>query len=476
MLGDNEMRLTFSDGTTYYGEIKAGLPHGRGTLHYPDGKKFVGSFKDGKKHGLGTTIFTDGTIDNGEWVDDRKREPAKALSPAAATKASSKSTATHAVTMAAWLAIIVLGYYSVNLILPGESNNTPTPSQVETQTNLTYQQQNIQAIPMPPAEEPASEPTDTLYNRIRDALINAETDLNIASFPEHASSEEVFALVRMVVMDNPEILYYEGCTYRTDGYLQFNYKYDSETTHAHLQQVRRKAEQIISTVIIPGMSDFEKILEIHDYIVENASYDTDIHLVGEVPPESHSAYGVLIRGTGVCESYAKALKLLLDRLNMESILVSGIADGEAHAWNMVKIGGDYYHVDTTWNDPVMKDGTDVLRHDYFNITDAEISATHTWDRHAYPACTATTYNYHHYYGQIAHSYTDFYATIKEAILNREESLELKILDYNPTTYDVSTTVNKVLKDNPGLIRGSLSWNHIPVKNEKIGVIQINFKY
>ena len=389
---------------------------------------------------------------------------------------TSKSNGKQAVTVVvAWLVIIALGYYSVTLILPGESNN-PTPSQVETQTNLTYQQQSNQAISALPIEEPEPDSTDTLYNRIRDTLVNVETDLSIASFPEHESSEEVFALVRRVVMENPEILYYEGCTYRSDGYLQFNYKYDRETSLDHLQQVRRKAEQIINAVIIPGMSDFEKILGLHDYIVENASYDTAIHLVGEVPPESHSAYGVLIRGTGVCESYAKALKLLLNRLNIESILVSGIADGEAHAWNMVKIGGDYYHLDATWNDPVMKDGTDVLRHDYFNITDAEISATHTWDRHAYPACTATTYNYHHYHGWIAHSYADFYAAIKEAILNREASLELKILDYNSVTYDVSTTVNKVLKDNPGLLGGSLSWSHIPVKNEKIGVVQINFKW
>ncbi len=470
------MRITFPDGRTYTGDTKDGLPHGRGTLNYPDGQIFVGSWKDGRKHGLGTTIFTDGTMDNAEWLDDRKREPETAPSAAASAKVSSKSTTKQFATIVVLIAIIVLGFLWVNMYPPGERNNTPTPSLAETELNITYQQEPLPTIPTHLSEELVSATTDTLSTRLREALINAETEINIAAFPESASSEQVFDAVNKVVMENPEILYYDGCTYRSDGFLEFKYKYDSEISLAHLQQVRHKADQIISAVIEPGMSDFEKLLILHDYIVENASYDTDIHLVGEVLPESHAAYGVLIRGKGVCESYAKALKLLLDRLNMECLFVSGIAKGERHAWNMVKIGGDYYHVDATWNDPIMDDGTEVLRHDYFNITDEEIGATHTWDRHEYPVCTATTYNYHHYFGQTARTYEEFYAAIKEALLTRQESLELKIHNYNPNNYNVSTTINKILNDSPRLINGPLSWSYVPVKYNKIGVVKVYFNY
>ena len=64
-----------------------------------------------------------------------------------------------------------------------------------------------------------------------------------------------------------------------------------------------------------------------------------------------------------------------------------------HAWNMVKIDGEYYHVDVTWNDPVPDRQGRVL-HTYFNTSDRKmLQGKHVWDQSKYPACTSEKYSY-----------------------------------------------------------------------------------
>ena len=64
----------------------------------------------------------------------------------------------------------------------------------------------------------------------------------------------------------------------------------------------------------------------------------------------HSAYGILLNGYGVCESYAKAMSRLLDAIGIPNTYVVGVAGG-GHAWNYVQMpDGNWYMVDSTWND------------------------------------------------------------------------------------------------------------------------------
>ena len=71
------------------------------------------------------------------------------------------------------------------------------------------------------------------------------------------------------------------------------------------------------------MTEFEKELAIHDYIVNNCRYDIENLKEGTTPPEDYTAYGVLVNGMAVCEGYAKAMKLMLDRVNIPSLVVAG---------------------------------------------------------------------------------------------------------------------------------------------------------
>lgn len=117
-------------------------------------------------------------------------------------------------------------------------------------------------------------------------------------------------------------------------------------------------------------TDYEKLLYIHDRIVDNTVY-TDTGALYE-----READGPLVYGKAVCEGYAKAFMYLAQSLGFDCVCVIGTANGEEHMWNKVKLYGEWYNVDATWDDPVRSDGTNVLRHNYFLISDYDISDTH----------------------------------------------------------------------------------------------------
>ncbi|MBR3639706.1 MAG: hypothetical protein IKN50_03780 [Clostridia bacterium] len=117
-------------------------------------------------------------------------------------------------------------------------------------------------------------------------------------------------------------------------------------------------------------NDYEKALYAHDYLVKNAFYDHDA--VDEVMnyPTSYSpvhdlifsAYGALVNGQCVCAGYAKAYKVLLDRLGIPCVYVVGWGDvvrsDVGHAWNRIVLDGESYYVDITWDDCLESKGSD----------------------------------------------------------------------------------------------------------------------
>lgn len=134
-------------------------------------------------------------------------------------------------------------------------------------------------------------------------------------------------------------------------------------------------------------SDYEKALALHDWLIGNTAYDTSYTYYG--------SEGVLFHGLGVCNAYTLTYSRMLSAVGISSITVSGTATDKnsgtsgGHAWTLVKLDGSWYHVDTTWDDPI-PDGRE--RHTYFCLTDAEMAVDHTWDTSAYPAANGSVYS------------------------------------------------------------------------------------
>ena len=118
------------------------------------------------------------------------------------------------------------------------------------------------------------------------------------------------------------------------------------TTLEQEQEVADKIDEVLAELSLDGLSDYEKAKEIYNYIAINVSYDYE-HLGDSSYMLSHTAYAALIQKTAVCQGYASLFYRMAHEAGLSTRFVTGLVDGEAHAWNMVKIGDLYYYVDTT---------------------------------------------------------------------------------------------------------------------------------
>lgn len=151
----------------------------------------------------------------------------------------------------------------------------------------------------------------------------------------------------------------EGETYFADGFTS-------------TEQIDRAIGQIeeIKNNIIRNLSgnNYKKIMTIHDYIIDNIEYDSTYEALG-----TYSLYGAFIGKTCVCEGYAKSLKYLANSINIECEIMQGTATNstgktESHAWNCIKLDGNWYLMDTTWDDPIIVGNgykVNVFKYKYF---------------------------------------------------------------------------------------------------------------
>lgn len=185
--------------------------------------------------------------------------------------------------------------------------------------------------------------------------------------------------------------------------------------------VNEKVQQIVQQCQAEGITDeWETALWLHDWLTENANYDYTYTY--------YTADGVLLHGTGVCNSYALAYSSLLTAAGIENqFLVS--ATEMNHAWNVVKIDGQWCHVDCTWDDP----GTGgAENHQYFGMSDDMIAVDHRWDRSRYPVCTTETNYYPYRMGAAVFStQEEVYRLLDDAATNKQEEIELYYLPEDP---------------------------------------------
>ena len=149
-----------------------------------------------------------------------------------------------------------------------------------------------------------------------------------------------------------------------------NYLSNEFQSTAQIEKAILEIEQIKNRIIanLKG-TDYQNILYLHDYLIENIEYDSSYEQTG-----TYSIYGALIGKKCVCEGYAKAFKYLANCAGYECELMQGIAtnssgQSENHAWNCVKLNNIWYEVDATWDDPIVIGGngkaTNEMKYKYF---------------------------------------------------------------------------------------------------------------
>ncbi|EPY7700934.1 MULTISPECIES: S-layer homology domain-containing protein [Bacillus cereus group] len=167
------------------------------------------------------------------------------------------------------------------------------------------------------------------------------------------------------------------------GNYTFTLKITYRETKEQTEYVMKQAKAIVSSITQVGMDDHEKVKAIHDYVVKHVSYDTSY--------KAYTAYEALVNRSAVCQGYALLTYQLLKEAGIENHFVVGTGDGQPHAWNLVKIENKWYHLDTTFDDPV-PDEQGRVTYSYFNLSDEQIARNHEWNRGDYPQATTNYYS------------------------------------------------------------------------------------
>lgn len=151
------------------------------------------------------------------------------------------------------------------------------------------------------------------------------------------------------------------------------------------QQIDASAEELLAGITMQA-SEYEKAKYVFEILVQNVDYDTSAQ-------NNQNIISVFLNRATVCQGYACATQYLLRILGMQSALVTGVANGESHAWNLVRINGNYYYMDTTWGNSRYLDGTSqvekYVNYNYLAVTSEEITRTHRIDdSFPMPECTS----------------------------------------------------------------------------------------
>ncbi|NIK70330.1 transglutaminase domain-containing protein [Paenibacillus sp. BK720] len=153
--------------------------------------------------------------------------------------------------------------------------------------------------------------------------------------------------------------------------LEARYRETTDQTAAVDAMVSKAIKQIIT----PQMNEHEKVKAIHDWIVGRLQYDETL--------KHYTAYDALTTGTAVCQGYSLLAYKMLKAVGIPVLIAEGKVKTGDHAWNMVQLGGNWYHLDMTWDDPVVKQaGTQQtesrLSYNYYLKTDDEMRVDHQW--------------------------------------------------------------------------------------------------
>ncbi len=201
-----------------------------------------------------------------------------------------------------------------------------------------------------------------------------------------------------VTADHPELFYISGYTYTKhsvmDKLLSISFEGNYEMTARQQEDAQKIVDDYTARCFddLPADADqYETAKYLFDYIVTHTDYDT-------AAEDNQTILSAMQNGRSVCSGYAKSFQFLLNKAGIPCTLVTGMACGSPHAWNLVLLDGDYYFFDVTFGDASYL-GSDVNRavtgYEYFGVTSEETGRTHTADgRIPLPVCRAEADNYY----------------------------------------------------------------------------------
>ena len=297
------------------------------------------------------------------------------------------------------------------------------------------------------AKKSLSQELQKNYEILDDAVYRLEEEVKFRNLHQ----DDVRKLVEYYKADHPEVFwlnaeysYAFNTVTQKISTIQLNFTYlqgeeqqevsfEKEQIEEMSREIGEQAEVILSG-ISSEMSDYEKIKYFHDYLASSVSYDTSADF-------QHTIYGALVEKKAVCDGLSGAFQYLCQKAGIEARMVYGTSsDGVSHAWNVVRLGEDYYHVDITWDMPEHVGGEPFYLNFMFNdemamesrmmFSPQEGREDQSYDYYpSVPVCNSLDYWYYLYENLYVEDFQSIgmqgvCQMIEERVLGQQESIQL----------------------------------------------------
>ena len=289
----------------------------------------------------------------------------------------------------------------------------------ETTEEVTTRQETTAAPTTVPATTETQPAEISLYDLLLTHLSAQELTFRLdMSLPKGSVNQTLQRILR----EHPELFWIKrwACT-TTPSWTKL--EIETEFTEQEIAERNDRLNAAVKSIadqVPSGADEFERALFVHDYIITHCDYDQE----GAKDPDALvgvTAYDCLVDHLAVCSGYSRAYQMVLQRMGMECGICSGMSGSESHAWNYVQIGGKYYWVDVTFDDPVNASGSSSgIEHSYFLMDDEMLLRTRSIgsDDPFVPTCASLEQNYYVRNGLFLETYTP---EAVDEILAREAS-------------------------------------------------------
>lgn len=247
------------------------------------------------------------------------------------------------------------------------------------------------------AYQQLDEITQQVYDQVLECINNHDEKITLST----TDVNTLTVAYEAVMADYGGLFWTNGYQYNTYKSgdrivgLEFAPKYTMSKEQRDIYQgtIDATVEQWLAGISVED-NDFDKALYVFEKLISNVDYDLD-------SVENQNILSVFINRVTVCQGYADAAWYMLDKLGIKSTIITGRANGEAHAWNLVYLDGAYYYMDVTWGNSryLNLDASTQKRvnYAYLAMTTEELAHTHTIDTSfEMPQCLSNADNYYVY--------------------------------------------------------------------------------
>ena len=313
------------------------------------------------------------------------------------------------------------------------------------------------------------EEAQKVYRQLAAGIENFQEEIPVDS----TSQEQLEKVMRVLIADHPEYFWTDGTSSYTyqelPGGRAWNmevrpeYQVGSQEAQTLKAQIEAKADQWIQGA--PEGDAYEKIKYVYETLIDQVEYQ-------ENSPQNQNIRSVFLEGKTVCMGYSKAAQYLLNRMGIFCTLVTGTVTGEkpsSHAWNLVRIGEQYYYMDVTWGNPGYLNPVEddaYISYSYLCCNEETLAPTHVPDDTIpLPSCQDDSYNYYKNKGRWYDSFdwNQIYQVIQEDLVQGAEMTELRFAGLE--SYDLAaealvggSLIQEAVQNSTALMPGqSFSW-------------------